>query len=163
MVTASITNNAVVAHLARPVGVGVRVGALGVGAPNVVGTIEVSVANNLLDGNTFGMIVEAAFPVASGSLRGDIDLTASGNTVTRSCQHDLLVSFSRHTTGLGLTNQPYLRNTTYSLTLGSEFSWDDAWYADPAGFGNTLKVNGQTIANGTRQSYDATRVCTFTP
>ena len=91
MVTASITNNAVLAHLARPVGVGVRVGALGVGAPSVIGTSEVSVTNNLLDGNTFGMIIEAAFPVASGSLRGDIDVTTSGNTVTRSCQNNLLV------------------------------------------------------------------------
>lgn len=45
-------------------------------------------------------IVEAAFPVATGSLRSDIDLTLHGNALAAACQNNLLVSFRRHTTAL---------------------------------------------------------------
>ncbi len=158
-VTATITNNEVRNHLARPVGVGIRLGAMGIGAPTVVSTSKVTVTGNTLVNNTFGMLIEAAFPVASGSLRGDIEATTSGNTILQSCQNILLVSFSRHTTGLGLTNQPYLRNSTYNLKFGSDISWDNAWYANPAGFGNTLMVNDAAIASGTKQSYDGSKSC----
>jgi hypothetical protein len=108
-----------------------------------------------------GIILEAAFPVASKSLHGDLDVTARNNDIEQSCQNPLLVSFSRHTTGLGLTNQPYLRNSTYTMRFDNDTSLGvrNMWYAHPAGFGNTLIVNGVVVPNGTRQSYDATRVC----
>jgi hypothetical protein len=158
-VTALLANNEVKGHTRKPVGTGLRVGAIGVGAPNVAGTTKVTMTGNNLVGNTFGIIVEAAFPVATGLLRGDIEVTTSGNTISGSCQNDLLVSLSRHQTGLGLQNSPYLRNSTFNLTLGTDISWTEAWYSNPAGFGNTVIVNGQTIANGTVASYDASRVC----
>ena len=159
-VTGVITNNEIRNHLARPVGAGIRLGALGIGAPGVIGTINATITNNSLIGNTFGMLIEAAFPVNGGSLRGDIEVSTSGNTISQSCQNSLLVSFSRHTTGLGLTNQPYLRNTIYDLYFDKDISWDAAWYANPPGFGNSLYVNEVPIAYGTRHSYDATKVCT---
>jgi hypothetical protein len=46
-------------------------------------------------------------------------------------------------------------NSTFRLALGGDVSWSDAWYSHPAGFGNTLVVDGQTIENGSRQFYDA--------
>ncbi len=158
-VTATITNNEVRNHLARPVGVGIRLGALGIGASSLVGTSKITVTGNTLTNNTFGMLIEAAFP--GGPLRGDIDATITGNTISQSCQNNLYVSFTRHTTGLGLnSNQPYLRNTSYSLELGPELPWDNVWYANPTGFGNILSVGGTVMPSGTKHSYDATKICT---
>lgn len=48
---------------------------------------------------------------------------------------------------------PYLVNSTFSLTLNRDVDWNDVWFGHPAGFGNTLIVDGQIIANGTRQFY----------
>lgn len=161
LTTAALVNNEVVGHVAKPVGVGLRVEAIGVGAPNVVGTTNVTMTGNNLVGNTWGIIVHAAFPVAGTARRGDISLTTSGNTISGSCQNDLLVTLARHVTALGISQLtlPYLVNSTYKLSLGSDLSWDKAWFAHPAGFGNTLTVNDQTMPNGSRHAYDATRVC----
>ena len=41
--------------------------------------------------NNFGLMVDALFPQPDTELRGDVDLTTSGNVVRRSCQADLLV------------------------------------------------------------------------
>jgi hypothetical protein len=151
---ADIRNNEVRDHQRTPVGTGIRVDAIGVGAPNVHGMIHAVIRDNALLNNRFGMIVHAAFPVANTDRRGDVDVTLGGNEFRQSCQADLLVSLSRHTTALGLTNNPYLMNSTFRLTLGGDVHWDDVWFGHPAGFGNTLVVDGVTIANGSRQSYD---------
>ena len=37
-----------------------------------------------------------------------------------------------------------------------DLSWADAWFGHPAGFGNTLIVDGNVIPNGGRQFYSAT-------
>jgi hypothetical protein len=73
----------------------------------------------------------------------------------------MLISFTRHQSGLGLVSPfpSYLRNSTYNLGLGSEFLWDKVWVAHPPGFGNTLIVNEETVPNVTRTAYDAARVC----
>ncbi len=161
LTTAALTNNEVKGHLSKPVGVGLRVDAVGVGAPTVIGTTKVTITGNNLVGNTFGIIVHAAFPVAGTTRRGDIELTTSGNTISQSCQADFYVALTRHQNGFGLTS-PFpspLLNSTYKLTLGPDIDWNKAWYANPAGFGNTLIINGQSIPEGSRTAYDATRVC----
>jgi hypothetical protein len=84
-----------------------------------------------------------------------VDVTLGGNRIQQSCQAKLLVSLSRHTTALGLTNNPYLLNSTFRLSLHGDPSWDEAWYGHAAGFGNTLIVDGDTIPSGGRQFYDA--------
>jgi hypothetical protein len=137
------------------VGTGVRVDALGTGAPNVHNTVHAEIRDNLLQNNRFGLIVHAAFPVVGSALLSDVDVTLGGNQILGSCQAKLLVSLSRHTVALGLSGQPYLRNSTFQLALGGDLSWDDAWYGNAAGFGNTLIVDGVTIANGGRQFYSA--------
>lgn len=160
LVTGTISNNEVRGHVARPVGAGIRIGAMALGAQDVINSTRVTITKNNLVGNTFGIIVDAAFPVANSGLHGDIDATITGNTI-KSCQNDLLVSFTRHQSGLGFTSPypSYLRNSTYTLTLGPELSWDAAWVAHTAGYGNTLTVNGQVMANINRTAYDAARVC----
>ena len=163
LVTATVTNNEVRDHLRKPIGVGIRIGAIGIGAPNVAGTSRVTARSNSLINNGFGIIIDAAFPVAGSALRGDVDLTLADNIIQQSCQANLLVSFSRHTTALGLTNVVYSRGSTYALTLGGNASWNDAWFRHPAALGNSLMVDGQPIASGARAFYDAARTCVPLP
>jgi hypothetical protein len=155
---ATVRNNDVRGHQRVPVGVGIRLDAIGVGAPDVHGTIHAVVQDNTVADNRFGMIVHAAFPVAGTALRGDVDMTLGGNVFQGSCETDLLVSFARHSTGMGidLNPRPYQRNSTFQLALNGNLDWGDAWVAHPEGFGNTLIVDGAVIPNGTRQFYDAT-------
>lgn len=149
-----VRNNEVRDHLKKPVGVGVRVDAVGVLAPNVHNTIHTVIQDNRLANNRFGVIVHAAFPRPGTLLRADVDVTLGGNQMLQSCQARLLVSLSRHTTALGLTAQPYLQNSTFQLSLGGDLNWSDAWFGHPDGFGNTLIVDGQAIPNGVRAFYD---------
>jgi hypothetical protein len=82
-------------------------------------------------------------------------VTLGDNVIQQSCQAKLLVALSRHQTALGLNANTSLLNSTYQLSLGGHVDWNDVWFAHAAGFGNTLIVDGQTIANGSRQFYSA--------
>lgn len=152
---AHLVNNEIRDHLRIPVGTGIRLDALGVLGSSVQSTVRASIWGNTLVNNRFGIIAHAAFPKAGTPLRGDLDAVITGNQIEQSCQANLLVSFSRHTTSLGLSAQPYLQNSTYRFWLGPDLSWDEAWYGHPDGFGNSLVVNGQVQANGVVQAYDA--------
>lgn len=158
-IISQIHNNEVRNHRSRPVGAGIRIGAMGVGAPAVIGISKATITGNTLVGNTFGLIFEAAFPVANGSLRGDLDVATSDNAISQSCQIDVLVAFTRHTALFGISNQPYLRNATYVFNFGADISWDKAWLGHAPGFGNKLTVNDVVIDNAIRHSFDAARVC----
>jgi hypothetical protein len=157
-VTAIVENNEVRDHKKKPVGVGLRIGAIGVGAATVEGTSKATFTGNTLVGNTLGIIVEAAFVNATGR-RGDIELTTSGNVISQSCQNDVLVSMTNSQTALGIGTGLSLLNSSFKLNLGADIPWDRAWYHNPTAAGNTLVVNGGTIANGSRVAYDATKVC----
>ena len=161
LITGVISNNEVRGHLSKPVGAGIRLGGVSLGAQDIINVTQMVVTGNNLVANTFGMIIDAAFPVAGSVLRADIQALINGNTVSGSCQNDMLISFTRHQSGLGLTSPfpSYLRNSTYNFGLGAEFPWDKVWVAHPAGYGNTLIVNEETIPNITRTAYDAARVC----
>ena len=154
---ADFRNNEVHDHLRTPVGVGIRIDAVGVLAPDVHSTIHAVIQDNLLVDNRFGMIVHAAFPVLDTERRGDVDVTLGGNVFQGSCQTNLFVSFARHQTGLGIDARPrpFLLNSTFQLTLNGNLNWDDVWFSHPDGFGNTLVVDGQVMANGSRNFYDA--------
>jgi len=153
---AEIRNNEVRDHRRLPAGAAIRVDAQGLGAPNVHAAVHAAIQDNRLVNNRFGIIVHAGFPAAGTDLKGDVDVTLSGNAIEQSCQAKLLVALSRHGTALGLANGPYLRNSTFSLSLAGDVSWNDVWFSHPAGFGNTLTVDGQAIPNGNRQFYSAT-------
>ena len=153
---ADIRNNEVRDHRRLPVGVGIRLEGVGNGAPNVHGVIHAVVQDNTLIDNRFGIMVHGAFVAANTDRRGDVDLTLGGNVFQGTCQANLFVSFARHQTGLGLQNTPYMLNSTFTLTLNGDASWDDVWYSHRAGFGNTLVVDGGVIAEGQRQFYSAT-------
>lgn len=159
LVTALVDNNEVTGHLRKPVGVGLRVGAIGVGASKVAGMSRVTFSRNNLVNNTFGIIIEAAFVDTAGR-RGDIEVTTSGNTISRSCQSDMLVTLSNSQTGIGIQNGLYLMNSSFDLKLGGDIAWGSAWFANAAGFGNSLKVNGEVISVGVTASYDPVKSCT---
>jgi len=99
---AVIRNNEVRDHLRTPVGVGIRVEAVGTGAPNVHNTIHAIIQDNLVANNRFGFIVHGGFPVAGTDRTSNVDVTYGGNTIQQSCQAKLLVALSRHQTVLGL-------------------------------------------------------------
>lgn len=61
--------------------------------------------------------------------------------------------------GAQLQTAAYPRNPTFTLPLGGDVVWEDAWFANPAGFANTLVVDGQVIPNGSRVACDATTRC----
>ncbi len=152
---AEIRNNEVRDHRRIPVGVGIRLDALGVGAPNVHGVVHAVIQDNLLVNNRFGMMLHAGFPVAGTDRTSNVNVTLGDNVIQQSCQAKLLVALSRHQTALGLNANTSLLNSTYQLSLGGHVDWNDVWFAHAAGFGNTLIVDGQTIANGSRQFYSA--------
>ena len=156
-VSGDIANNEVRDHLRTPVGAGIRVGALGLFAWDVPSKSHYTIHDNLLVNNRFAMLVEASFPVPGALLKGDMDVSFHGNVMQQSCQTNLLVAFTRHTTALGLQQDPYLLNSTYRLQLGGNIPWKDVWYSHPKGFGNTLLVDGIRIPNGARQFYDPER------
>jgi hypothetical protein len=153
-IVADIVNNEVRDHRQLPISAGIRIGAVGLNAPDVHGTSHITVRDNLLVNNSFGLMIDALFPQPDTELRGDVDVTTSGNVVRQSCQADLLVAFTRHRTALGSGDDPYLRNSTYQLTLGGDLSFSDAWFSNPGGLGNTLLVNGHAIGHITRQFFD---------
>lgn len=152
VLTAEITNNVVRDHRRLTAGAGIRIGAIGLGTPDVHGTSHVTIRDNLLLNDNFAMMVEGSFPGERS--RGDIDVTMSGNVFRESCQADLLVGFARHNTSLGLQNDNYMVNSTYRLSLGGDLPFSAAWFSNPAGFGNTLIVDGRTIAHGNRRFFD---------
>jgi hypothetical protein len=153
VLTAEITNNEVRDHRRLPAGAGIRIGAIGLGAPEVHGTSRVTIHDNLLVNDNFAMMVEGSFP--GDRSRGDIDVTFGGNDIRQSCQADLLVGFARHTTSLGIEQETYMVNSTYRLSLGGDLPFSSAWFSNPSGFGNTLIVDGRTIAHGNRRFFDA--------
>jgi hypothetical protein len=152
-VSADVANNEVRDHRQFPGGTGVRVAGTGIGASDVRGSTHVRIHDNRLVNNTFGVMVEAGFPEPDTRLRSDMDVVLGGNTIERTCQADLYVTFARHSGGPE-PGDPFLKNSTYRLTLGGDVQFHDAWVTNPAGFGNTLLVDGRKIGNGTRQPFD---------
>lgn len=159
LVTATVMNNVFRDHQEVPFGIGIRVGGVGPRAPDVIGTARVVVQDNDLSNNRFAVVAEAGFAVANTTLRGSIDLTLRGNILTGSCQAGLLISTTSQGTAAGLANLPSLRNSTFTVSLGGDIAWPDVWYSHAAGAGNTLTVDGQSIANGLRVPYDRTKAC----
>ena len=151
-VSADIGNNEVRDYRLRTVSAAIRL--IGGGPSDVSGSTQVTLHDNLLVNNMFGVTLDAGFPTAGTKLKGDIDLTLGHNDIRRSCQTDLFMTFSRHATGLGLGEDPYLLNSTYRLTLGRDQPFSDAWFDNPPGLGNTLIVNGREIGHRTRRFFD---------
>jgi hypothetical protein len=134
-----------------PVGTAIRVVAIGSGAGSIPQTSTVSILNNELVSNRFGIITDGGFPPFNAT--GNLAVTLGGNTFTGSDQNDLFVAFARHTRGLGLnTAGGYLKQSTYSINLGGNLPWSSAWYSHPATdngvtLNNTLLVDGASIGN----------------
>jgi len=86
-------------------------------------------------------------------------VTFTKNDIGPSCRNNLIVSFSRFSHTIAGTAHPYLKNSTYDLSLGGDTSWSDAWYDNPSGLGNTLRVDGVVQPNGTQASPGDTPSC----
>lgn len=159
LVTALIRDNEFRDHQEAPFGIGVRVAAVGPGAPNVAGNARVAVIGNDLSSNRFAVVAEAGFPVANTTSRGDIELSLENNKLTGSCQAPLLIALSSQATAVGLQSGATLKNSAFKVSLGGNVAWGDSWHSHPAGAGNTLTVDGSPVANGKVVAYDPARVC----
>jgi hypothetical protein len=160
-ITAIVENNDIRNHVSQPIGFAVRVLALGSIPVAVTQSTQVSLRDNDFTHNTFGLIVDAGFPVAGSQIGAEVDVSLDGNAFSASCQKDLLVAFTRHRAALGLGINPFAHNASYRLDLGSDLAWTDAWYSHPPGFGNTLVVGGSIVPPGTQVAYDPARPCTL--
>lgn len=158
-VNAALVNNDIRDHVRRPIGFAVRVLALGPASSGVQQASHVVLHGNDMVGNTFGLILDAGFPQANTLRRGDMDVELHGNVIAASCQNNLLIAFTRHTGALGTTSNPYILNSTYRVDLGGDLPWAEAWYANPAGNGNTLIVDGAVVQPGANAAYDPARTC----
>jgi hypothetical protein len=114
LVTGEVTNNEFRNHQEVPFGIGVRVAAIGPGAPNVVGTARVVVQDNDLSDNRFGIVAEAGFLVANTAQRGSIDLTVKGNLLSGSCQTGMLVALNSQATAIASQSGLSTRNSSYA-------------------------------------------------
>lgn len=142
LISSVISNNEVRGNLRKPAGAGIRIGAIGINASDVVGTNLATLTGNTLTGNIFGLVVHAPFVQVGTARRGDIEVTTSGNTIAQNCQNEFFVSLTAAGVGLGIGAGPSLLNSTFRLTLGTDVQWDKAWFAHPANAGNKLLVNG---------------------
>jgi hypothetical protein len=158
-VKVNVVNNEFRNHQEVPFGIGVRVAAVGISAPNVFGTAQVRIEDNDLSDNRFAVVAEAGFPVANTGLRGNIVLELQNNVLGGSCQAPLLISMTGQGTAAGLANGIPVRNSTFAISLGDNLLWSDVWYSHPAGAGNTLTVDQESIVNGFRVPYDKLKSC----
>jgi hypothetical protein len=158
-VNAELINNDIRGHVRRPIGFAVRILALGPASSDVRQSSRVYLTDNELTGNTFGLILDAGFPKSGTLLRGDLDVSLRGNRISGNCLNNLLVAFTRHTGALGTTTNPYLLDSSYRVRLGGDLPWSEAWYSNPDGQGNTLRVDGAVIGPGANVAYDPTHVC----
>jgi hypothetical protein len=155
LVTGTVTNNEFRNHQEVPFGIGVRVAATGPGAPDVAGMARIVAEDNDLSDNRWGFIVEGGFVVANTAQRGSVDVTLRRNKLGGSCEVGLLVSLMSQQTAIAVQPGPTVKNSSFTINLGDDINWADAWYSHPSGTGNTLTVDGTTIETGKRVAYDA--------
>jgi hypothetical protein len=160
--TAMVVNNDIRDHVRQPIGFAVRIPAVGLGALNVPQSMQIRLRDNDFVHNTFALIVDGGFPLANSPVGAEGDVSLDGNGFAASCQNDLLVAFTRHTSALGPPPNPTtVHNSTYRLELGGDLNWNDAWYSHTAGFGNTLVVDGVVVPPGSHVAYDPARPCSL--
>jgi len=162
--TASINNNDISNQRHHPMGFGIGIRLVTFTASGTSGVTQsgkIRLSRNTLSNNSFAVSIDAntvlngASPVAPGN----IDVTFTKNDIGPSCRNNLIVSFSRFSHTIAGTAHPYLKNSTYDLSLGGDTSWSDAWYDNPFGLGNTLRVDGVVQPNGTQASPGDTPSC----
>jgi hypothetical protein len=172
---ASIENNYITGEHQHPVGTAIRVGAIGQGIATITGqrTTATLTSNDLVD-NRFGVIADGGFPPLTASTTfpsGNLSITLGGNHFSQTCQANLLVALARHTRALGLPtatpNAGYLKQSTYTVSLGGDLPWSEAWFShvntdNGVTLNNALTVDGAPIGPGAVNAYSGTE-CRFRP
>lgn len=136
------------------------------------GNVHALLQGNRIVGNRIGITIDAGFPYRRVGttcdprvFSGTIDLTLKGNTLTNSLLTPALVTFTRNMAALSpalLTQWQYLHGATFTIaddegTLAG--AWLDHPDRDPTVgpcaddavhelLGNTLRYNGEDVANG---------------
>ena len=147
-ITATLTNNSVTDHTRHVPGFATAVRIVAAGVAGVAHSSVVTLTGNDLLRNSFGVMFDGG---SSGpNVRGDAVVTLNGNTILQSCRRDLLVSFASPNRALGASpTAPYLVNSTFTLSRGGDVADARTWFDHPAGYGNTLIVDGSPMGNTT--------------
>lgn len=147
-ITADVTNNSITDHTRHNVGLATGIRILSAGVAGVTQSSTITLSNNSVLRNSFGVMVDGGFGVAG--TRGDAVVTLSGNAIAQSCRTDLLLAFSGPNRALNTnSNSNHVENSTYTITRGGNVSDARTWIDHPAGWGNTLIVDGSTVGNTT--------------
>lgn len=157
-IAATLTNNSVTDHTRHMGGTlmgtppvpaagyatGVRVVASGI--PASTQSSNIVLANNSLLRNSYGLMIDGG----GQAVTGNITVSLNDNDITQNCRMDLLVSFAAPNRALGVNNMsPYLTNSTYAISLGGDVPASRRWIDNPAGYGNSLVIDGQPVGNTT--------------
>ena len=159
--TATVSNNDISGHV-RTNGFGIGIRLLTFTSKDALNTAQsglIRLDGNRLYRNDLALSVDANTPLpapnmppVSPTVPGNIDVVLRGNALGPSCRNNLLVSFTRFSHTLSNTTQSFLTNSTYTLSLGGDTLWSNAWYDNPSGYNNTLRVDGDVQLNGKRTS-----------
>ena len=141
---------------------GIRLFAIdsGIPAAQSAGNLTVSVTNNTITNNSFGVVIDAGFPFRADQRlwTASFRTTFSGNTISGSNRAQALITFTRNSAAIFpaelKTGFKYLQDSTFTISdPGGDLNgyWFDHPSMDPIDgrfLNNTLRVNGVTIPNG---------------
>jgi len=129
-------------------------------AAQSAGNLTVSVSNNTITNNAFGVTIDAGFPFRADPRlwTASFRTTFSGNIISGSKKAQALITFTRNTTAISPPELKkgfkYLQDSTITISdPGGDLNgyWLDHPAIDPIDgrlLNNRLKVNGVTIPNG---------------
>ena len=145
-ITATLTNNSVTDYTRNSLGFATGIRIVAAGVAGVAHNSVVTLTGNDLLRNSFGLMVDGG--TSGPNVRGDAVVTLNGNTISQSCRSDLLVSFASPNRALGANPAlAYLVNSTFTLSRGGNVTDARTWFDNPAGYGNTLIVDGSPMGN----------------
>ena len=147
-IRAEISGNLVSGHDHHSAGLGTGIRIFTSGAPATQSAALIDFRNNDVLDNSFGVMIDGATP--GPSTRGDAVVNFTGNTISGSCRSDLFVSFTGPNHALTAGNNTtgnYLRNSTYTIVRNGDVTDAHTLIDHPAGYANTLIIDGDTIAN----------------
>ena len=161
-VTAVISGNDLSDNNADPnFSSGIRIFAIntGIPTPQSTGNVTVTVINNTVTNNSFGVSIDAGFPLRADARlwTADFQATFSGNIISENKRTPAVITFTRNTAPMfpnQLKDFKYLQDSIFEISdPGSNL--DGYWFDHPAMdpidglfLNNTLIVNGVSVPNG---------------
>ena len=131
----------------------------GIPTPQSTGNVTAAVINNTITNNSFGISIDAGFPLRADARLWTASFQAafSGNIISDNKRTSALITFTRNTSAIfpnQLKNFKYLQESIFTIIdPGGDLNgyWFDHPATDPIDgrtLQNTLRVNGVKVPNG---------------